>query len=231
MVMFPSTLGGGNWSGLSYDAARGLVFTNIMNLGAGRADGAADRRTPRADDPTGARRPGSRAYGRFWNPETKVPCSAPPFGELLAVDVNRAEVVWRVPLGVFDDLKARGFDRTGTPNIGGTIATASGLVFVGAHDRSALPRVRRRHGRAAVGNDARGQRARDADDVHGPRRPPVRRRRRRRRRAAAIGAGIEDRRVRAGKVARSFRLPLPFDTSRHYSGVEASGECRCLTRR
>jgi quinoprotein glucose dehydrogenase len=32
MVMFPSTLGGGNWSGLSYDPARGLVFTNVMNL-------------------------------------------------------------------------------------------------------------------------------------------------------------------------------------------------------
>ena len=46
--------------------------------------------------------------------------------------MNRASVVWRVPLGVFDDLKARGFDQTGTPNIGGTIATASGLVFIGA---------------------------------------------------------------------------------------------------
>ena len=33
---------------------------------------------------------------------------------------------------MFDDLRARGFDRTGTPNIGGTIATASGLVFIGA---------------------------------------------------------------------------------------------------
>jgi glucose dehydrogenase len=33
MVTFPSTLGGGNWSGLSYDPGRGLVFTNIMNIG------------------------------------------------------------------------------------------------------------------------------------------------------------------------------------------------------
>ena len=33
MVTFPSTLGGGNWNGLAYDARRGLVFTNIMNLG------------------------------------------------------------------------------------------------------------------------------------------------------------------------------------------------------
>ena len=32
MVMFPSTLGGGNWSGFSYDPVRRRLFTNIMNL-------------------------------------------------------------------------------------------------------------------------------------------------------------------------------------------------------
>jgi glucose dehydrogenase len=135
MVMFPSTLGGGNWSGLSYDAARGLVFTNIMNLGQvarmeQRIDAAGDRRSDRS--PYERTSPWGSAYARFWNPQTKIPCSAPPFGELVAVDVNKASVAWRVPLGVFDDLKTRGFDKTGTPNIGGTIATAGGLVFVGA---------------------------------------------------------------------------------------------------
>jgi glucose dehydrogenase len=131
MVTFPSTLGGGNWSGLSYDPARGLVFSNIMNLGQ------VARMQRRADPATGAvsyvrTTPWRGAYGRFWNPDTRVPCSAPPFGELVAVDVNRAAIVWRVPLGVFDDLKARGIATTGTPNIGGTIATAGGLVFIGA---------------------------------------------------------------------------------------------------
>jgi quinoprotein glucose dehydrogenase len=131
MVMFPSTLGGGNWSGLSYDPSRGLVFTNIMNLGQvarmePRPDAAKSEVAYRRTSPWGS------AYGRFWNPDTKLPCSAPPFGELVAVDVNTAEVVWRVPLGVFQDLQAKGLEATGTPNIGGTIATASGLVFVGA---------------------------------------------------------------------------------------------------
>jgi quinoprotein glucose dehydrogenase len=48
------------------------------------------------------------------------------------VNVNTGEIAWRVPLGVFDDLKARGFDKTGSPNIGGTIATAGGVIFIGA---------------------------------------------------------------------------------------------------
>jgi quinoprotein glucose dehydrogenase len=131
MVMFPSTLGGGNWSGLSYDPRRGLAFTNIMNLGqVGRMERRIDKATGAV---TYARTsPWGSAYGRFWNPQTKVPCSAPPFGELVAVDVNRAAIAWRVPLGVFDDLKARGFGQTGTPNIGGTIVTAGGVLFVGA---------------------------------------------------------------------------------------------------
>lgn len=131
MVMFPSTLGGGNWSGLSYDATRRLLFTNVMNLGQvgrmeSRTDPATGTVTYRRTSPWGT------PYGRFWNPDTKVPCSAPPFGELVAVDVNRAAVRWRVPLGVFDDLKARGFGATGTPGLGGTMTTAAGLVFVGA---------------------------------------------------------------------------------------------------
>jgi quinoprotein glucose dehydrogenase len=130
MLTFPSTLGGGNWSGLSHDPSRGLIFTNIMNLGQ------VARMERRTDAATGAATferttPWNRPIGRFWNLETRIPCSAPPFGELLAIDVKTAAIVWRVPLGVFDDLKARGFDKTGTPNMGGTIATTEGLIFVG----------------------------------------------------------------------------------------------------
>ena len=130
MVTFPSTLGGGNWSGLSYDPGRGLIFTNIMNLGQ------VARMERRTDAKTGTSTyerttPWNRPIGRFWNLETRIPCSAPPFGELVAVNVNTASIAWRVPLGVFDDLKARGFDKTGTPNMGGTIATAEGVIFVG----------------------------------------------------------------------------------------------------
>lgn len=130
MVMFPGTLGGGNWSGLSFDASKGVLFANVMNVG---QVARMERRPTVAAGELPYRRttPWGRPIGRFWNPETKVPCSAPPFGELVAVDASRGTILWRVPLGLFDDLKSRGFDKTGAPNIGGTIATAGGLVFVG----------------------------------------------------------------------------------------------------
>ena len=97
-------------------------------LGSSRADGAAHAAT--GEVPIAERHRGE-ADRTLLESGDRIPCSAPPFGELVAVDVNRAAVRWRVPLGVFDDLKARGFDKTGTPNIGGTIATAAGLVFIG----------------------------------------------------------------------------------------------------
>jgi quinoprotein glucose dehydrogenase len=131
MVTFPSTLGGANWNGFSYDPQRGLLFTNIMDLGqvgqmkmgVGRQGGPSTwvRNTPWGG-----------AVGRFWNPMTQIPCSNPPFGELVAVDVNRGEIAWKVPVGFVDQLKARGFDKTGALNIGGSIVTAGGVIFIGA---------------------------------------------------------------------------------------------------
>ena len=63
----------------------------------------------------------------------QLPCQQPPWGQLTAVDVNTGEFAWRVPLGVTDSLPP-GKQNTGRPGNGGTIATAGGLVFVGATD-------------------------------------------------------------------------------------------------
>ena len=52
---------------------------------------------------------------------------------MTAVNVNTGEFAWRVPLGVTDSLPADK-QKTGRPGNGGTIATAGGLVFVGATD-------------------------------------------------------------------------------------------------
>jgi quinoprotein glucose dehydrogenase len=63
----------------------------------------------------------------------QLPCQQPPWGQLTAVNVNTGEFAWRVPLGVTESLPPEK-QNTGRPGNGGTIATAGGLVFVGATD-------------------------------------------------------------------------------------------------
>ncbi len=58
----------------------------------------------------------------------------PPWGTLNALDLNTGEYLWRVPLGEYEELTKRGIPPTGTPNLGGPIVTAGGLVFIGATD-------------------------------------------------------------------------------------------------
>jgi quinate dehydrogenase (quinone) len=131
VVTFPSTLGGGGFGGVSYNPQLGLVFVNVSNLGmVGRME---PRTDPKTGEVTYAKNSVTGgAYGRFWNPDNRIPCSAPPFGELVAVDVNTGDVAWRVPLGIVDELAAKGIKDTGALNLGGSMATATGLVFIGA---------------------------------------------------------------------------------------------------
>jgi competence ComEA-like helix-hairpin-helix protein len=130
MVTFPSTLGGGNWNGFAYDPVLGLIVTNVMNLG--QVAKMAQRKDRDGRMYWERTTPWGGAYGRFWNPDNKIPCSAPPFGELVAVDVHSGDIAWKVPLGFVEELKSKGFGHTGALNIGGPMMTASGLVFVGA---------------------------------------------------------------------------------------------------
>lgn len=70
-------------------------------------------------------------YGLFTDHEG-YPAIAPPWGTLNAIDLSTGEFVWRVPLGEYPELAARGIRNTGTPNYGGAVATAGGLVFIAA---------------------------------------------------------------------------------------------------
>jgi quinoprotein glucose dehydrogenase len=131
VVTFPSTLGGGGFGGVSHNPDLGLVFVNVSNLGM------VGRMEPRTDPKTGQvtyvkNSVTGGPYGRFWNPDNRIPCSAPPFGELVAVNVNTGDIAWRVPLGIVEELAAKGFTNTGALTLGGSMATASGLVFIGA---------------------------------------------------------------------------------------------------
>ncbi|ODS59284.1 MAG: hypothetical protein ABS36_02210 [Acidobacteria bacterium SCN 69-37] len=123
-IQFPGTLGASNWHGMSYSPSAGLLFMNVLHL----ADIGRMLPAP-ANSPLTYTRNG---FGRFWWGEKFWPCQVGPWGEMVAIDVNSGDEVWRVPLGVVEELEAVGVKNTGTMNMGGSIATSTGLVFIGA---------------------------------------------------------------------------------------------------
>jgi glucose dehydrogenase len=129
-VVFPGSLGAMNWYGGSYDPKLGYVFYNIENQADwGQIVPAPDGSpVPYVKTAPGAGGP----YARFWNPDNDWPCQAPPWGQLVALNVNTGEYAWRVPLGTYPELDAKGVHDTGSMNMGGSIATAGGLVFISA---------------------------------------------------------------------------------------------------
>jgi quinoprotein glucose dehydrogenase len=143
-VQFPGNHGGVNWGGMSYNPQLGLLFINTNELGqiSGLKDRDASSTEPaRADgqgnrvDPNGPYQgfPGGGRFSVRGEDAQQLPCQQPPWGRLTAVNVHTGEFAWRVPLGITDSMPADK-QNTGRPGNGGTIATAGGLVFVGATD-------------------------------------------------------------------------------------------------
>lgn len=72
-----------------------------------------------------------KGYRKFLDPEG-YPAVTPPWGTLNAINLNTGEYAWKIPLGEYPELVAKGQKATGTENYGGPIVTAGGLVFIGA---------------------------------------------------------------------------------------------------
>jgi quinoprotein glucose dehydrogenase len=70
-------------------------------------------------------------YHKFLDPEG-YPAIVPPWGTLNAINLNTGDYAWKIPLGEYPELAARGMKNTGTENYGGPIVTAGGLLFIGA---------------------------------------------------------------------------------------------------
>ena len=138
-ILFPSALGGGNWGGAAYDPASNLLIIKAENLATilkviPKADAAEDRQ-PAKDYLT---RPlvGTpyRIEGEIFNSPLGVPCTPPPWGTLMALDLGTGKPRWQIPLGQIRRAgvtvpKGAGW---GSPNVGGPMTTAGGLTFVGA---------------------------------------------------------------------------------------------------
>ena len=123
-LTYPWVSGGANHGMRAYDPERRLLIVNLI-----RTVGVLF--SPPGNDPVRGYAPGS---GLLVSP-LGAPCIRPPWGELVALDVERQEIVWRVPLGTVEQ-RARlpawlplplAF---GTPSRGGPMLTASGLTFV-----------------------------------------------------------------------------------------------------
>jgi quinoprotein glucose dehydrogenase len=139
-LLFPSALGGGNWGGAAYDPASNLLVIKAENLATvlrviRKQDPAKEDAVPGKDYLT---RPlqGTpyRIEGELFVSPLGIPCTPPPWGTLAAIDLGTGEIRWQIPLG---QIRRAGVTvpRTanwGSPNVGGPIVTASGLVFIGA---------------------------------------------------------------------------------------------------
>lgn len=126
-LLFPGADGGANWGGSSFDPETHTLYVNSMDVG---------RITRMVKRPEGSLIPyRSQSMGsldsRFWDPKMN-PCQKPPWAHLTAIDLDRGEHRWRSVLGVVDELLEKGLPPTGTANLGGSIVTAGGLVFIAA---------------------------------------------------------------------------------------------------
>jgi glucose dehydrogenase len=126
-LVFPGSEGGGGWSGVASSPSLGLVFVNTRHLGV-----IAQLQSSMSSGvlPSFAK---AKVPSNFYVDQQGYPCNAPPWSELAAVSTSTGDIVWRTPLGEYKELTAKGILGTGTAvNDGGPIATASGLVFIGA---------------------------------------------------------------------------------------------------
>jgi quinoprotein glucose dehydrogenase len=152
-VVMPSNIGGAHWGGLAVDPVRQIAVVPVNRLAA------VVQLIPREGFNLEQTRAKELRLGddyeynfmrgtpyimrrRMLLSPSRLPCTPPPFGALVAVRLDTGERLWEVPLGSVADLVAPDLASQlqpdwGSPNLGGPIATAGGLVFIAAAlDRS-----------------------------------------------------------------------------------------------
>jgi quinoprotein glucose dehydrogenase len=132
-LAFPGNLGGMNWSGYSFNPQENLLFVNTNNLPARVRLIPRDKvNSDNEDGEYGAQR--GTPYGmlrRFIQSPSDLPCSPPPWGTLTAVDLAKGTIRWQIPIGSMKDFGGPHKDvPPGSISLGGSIATAGGLVFI-----------------------------------------------------------------------------------------------------
>lgn len=138
-LQYPGYYGGMNWGSASVDESRGYLIVNDIRMPQWiqlipRADadkegaaGVHDGFAPQTGTPYGVSKNG------FMSP-LGVPCHAPPYGTLSAIDLKSRQLMWQVPMSTLQDTGPLGMKTglqipIGMPTLGGPLTTASGLVF------------------------------------------------------------------------------------------------------
>jgi quinoprotein glucose dehydrogenase len=136
----PSQGGGANWGGAAFDPESGYLFVRAANsIGLNRVAKNDGSNQLVGVDYSNVFARGGESVGLPGG----LPLNSPPYAFLTAIDLNKGEIAWKVPLGegshaIRDHPLLKGVvlpDRLGSPNSrGGALVTKSGLVFIGGGD-------------------------------------------------------------------------------------------------
>ena len=141
-LVLPSNIGGAHWGGLAVDTVRRIAVVPVNRLPAlvqlfpmSRLTEREANRLEATTDFEYTHMNGTPYVMRrgFVLSPNGLPCSPPPWGALVAVDLSTGLIKWESPLGAMPlPAGATSATPTGSPQLGGPIVTASGLVFIGA---------------------------------------------------------------------------------------------------
>jgi quinoprotein glucose dehydrogenase len=136
-LVVPGNIGGAAWGGVAIDEGNAIAFVPVNRIPAMvqlfTAEGF-NRDSARTVDAsrgltdfeyTRMRGTPYIMRRRLILGPTGLPCTPPPFGSLVAVNLKTGGIAWNVPLGTMGGVP-------GSPNLGGPIVTAGGIVFIGA---------------------------------------------------------------------------------------------------